>query len=107
MWWTITGGLEGVRRRSEVTNARASAPGLNGEEPAGFFWQGIVGTNIEIKEYFQVGLRMTAPRISSLTRQYLTINNTVEGLQVEQLRAFQLVLGIPIYSGGFRKIPSF
>ena len=73
---------------------------------AGFFWQGTVGTNMEIKEYFQIGLRMTVSRIASLTRQYLTINNTVEGLQVEQLRAFQLVVGIPLYSGGFRRMPS-
>lgn len=105
-WWMLEGGLEGVGRSSDVVRGFPPA-GLNGEDIAGFYWQGIMGTDIEIRKRYRIGLRMTIPRIASLNQQSVTINNTEEGVEVEKLRAFQLVFGIPIYSGGFRSLSPF
>lgn len=95
-WWTLTGGIEVVNRNNDVTGKYPS-PGLNGSHVEGVYEQGIIGTYAELKNRYQIGLRMTVPRIASVTRENWRIASTnTYKISETRLRAFQLSFGMLI-----------
>ncbi len=89
-------GLEAVWRSNDLVGYGTQKRGLNGDDAEGFYWQGVAGIHYEFKNQIRLGLRMTIPRIGSLQETPITINNSVEGLLIEQLRAFQFSVSLPI-----------
>lgn len=89
----LLGGVEIARRRNS-SSVDGPLDGLNGLDVEGTYWQSIVEIAFELKNEMQLGFRMTVPRISSLTRTFINLTEREE--LVEQLRAFQLRIEVPI-----------
>lgn len=95
--WGLGLGIEGVNRRSTHNGrARNLLPELNGADVKGFYWQGILASDILLGNDIELSFRMTIPRIASLTLSFAD-NDLFSGrLIVEQLPAFQISVRAPI-----------
>lgn len=92
---TFLGGLEAVRRTNSISEDGTMLKHLNGREAAGFYWQGIVGLQYKLNHGLHLGIRMSIPRIKSLTYNWLDFFDQ-DREYAEQMRAFQLVAAIPL-----------
>jgi hypothetical protein len=92
---TFLGGLETVRRTNNVSEEDSMVKHLNGREAAGLYWQGTVGVQYKLKNALHIGVRMSVPRIRSLTFNRLDFSDP-DREYAEQMRAFQLVAAIPL-----------